>query len=565
VSGRGRLAARGLALGAAALVAGSCVTRNGIETDTFRLRVSVTRADGSPLPGPQDEPICLDLRGFNPDCTEGGAFRVTVEAIDLFNQRDANFNGYARLSVRPGTLLSIDGELSEGRNVRLVGGVAEGQTIRMTGGFGDTFVWADDLGYTPVDPARPEGPPACSDSVDNDGDGFVDFPFDPDCAFANDDSETGGTYASGVSPPLRFRLPTIAEAQGLGAASPYDQEGVRLETSASQVMVTRIASDGFYVSDVEPEPDPGPGLPKWPAGALRAKPYGSLFVFSFNLPPGIAVCDRVGELSGTMTEFFGFTELTFPGFKVSEPWFSLKTSGECRLPQPAIVSPEVLASEDTASAFLEQYEGGLLRAGAVAEPDPAAPTERLRTRATGVRIASTFGPELPTVLRQQAPDNDQCEFVYAFTFRPTASNCDLDGDGRVDFTPCSPENTCSQLCFSDPNCSEWAAFRRIGNFRIALGDTATSLQTMLLNTGTVGGFDPARNRGRLLPSVVGTLANFSGGPLNWTIETRCSEDLLLCNEGEDEAVCLKRFESLPPVGTSCTRERTATDNDSESQ
>ncbi|MBK9029818.1 MAG: hypothetical protein IPL61_00495 [Myxococcales bacterium] len=34
------------------------------------------------------------------------------------------------------------------------------------------------------------GPPACSDRVDNDGDGKTDFPFDPGCLNANQDSET---------------------------------------------------------------------------------------------------------------------------------------------------------------------------------------------------------------------------------------------------------------------------------------------------------------------------------------------------------------------------------------
>jgi hypothetical protein len=30
----------------------------------------------------------------------------------------------------------------------------------------------------------------------------------------------------------------------------------------------------------------------------------------------------------------------------------------------------------------------------------------------------------------------------------------------------------------------------------------------------------------VLPSVTGTLRNFSGGGLNWTIETRCIDDLV---------------------------------------
>ncbi len=551
MSARRAFGPRGLTLLALALpVAASCVTRRGIETDTFRLRVEVTRQDGSPLPGPGDEELCIDLRGYSKTCTDGGAFLVTVEAVDLFNQRDVNFSGHVRLSVRPGTLLSIEGDRAVGRNVRLEAGIAERQLVRLTGAYGDATIWAEDLGYTPVDPAAIV--PYCADNVDNDGDGLVDFPADPDCAFANDDSETGGTYASGVSAPLRYRLPTVAEAQGLGAASPYDQEGVTLEATESRLVVTRIASDGFYVSDVEPVD------PAQPGGALRQKPYGGLFVFSFNLPPGIAVCDRVGELSGTIVEFFGFTELTFPGFKVSEPWFSLAASGPCRLPDPSDVLASTLADTNTSDSVLEQYEGGLVRVGGA--PDPANPGA---LRSTGVRIASIFGPELPEVIAQAAPPGGECATIYAVSFRPNASNCDLDGDGRVNFTACSPEATCSQRCYDDATCAEWSSFRRVGNFRATLGPSPE--QTILLNTGTVGGFDPSRWRGRLLPWVTGTLANFSGGPLNWTVETRCSEDLVLCDEGEDEAVCLERFKAPPALGTTCTRERTATDNDSESQ
>lgn len=537
MSARRAFGPRGLGLAAAGLLVASCVTRRGIETDTFRLRVSVTRADGSPLPGPDDEALCLDLRGYNRECTDGGAFLVTVEAVDLFNRRDEAFNSYVRLNVRPGTLLSVTGDRAEGRNVRLEAGIAESQLIRVTGAYGDAIVWADDLGYTPVDPAALT--PACSDSLDNDGDGLADFPNDPDCAFANDDTETGGTYASGVSGPLRFRLPTVGEAQGLGATSPYDQEGVTLETRESRVVVTRIASDGFYVADVEPAD------PAAPDGPLRQKPYGGLFVFSFNLPAGVAVCDRVGDISGTIVEFFGFTELTFPSFKIAEPWYSEAVSGPCRLPEPAPITAQTLSSDDPpADAYLEQYEGGLVRV-------------------QGARVASVFGPERPEVLRQPAPPGDPCAFVYAVSFRPTASDCDLDGDGRVDFTACSPENTCSQACYNDPNCSEWSSFRRVGNFRVSLG--ASPVQTVLMNTGSVGGFDPTRLRGRLLPWVTGTLANFSGGPLNWTVETRCGDDLVLCDEGEDEAACMARNAGAPPLGTSCVRERTAIDNDSESQ
>jgi hypothetical protein len=548
VSARRTFGLRGLALGAA-LLGAACVTRRGIETDTFRLRVTATRADGSPLPGPGDEALCLDLRGYNKACTDGGAFLVTVEAIDLFGGRDTSFNGFARLNVRPGTLLSVEGDRASGRNVRLEAGVAEAQLVRTTGAYGDTFLWADDLGYVPVDPAAVR--PACSDDVDNDGDGLADFPNDPGCAFGNDDTEEGGTYASGVSQPLHFRLPTVGEAQGLGAASPYDQEGVSLETRESRVVVTRVASDGFYVSDVEPDPDP-----KAPAGSLRQKPYGGLYVFTFNLPANIAICDRVGDISGTIVEFFGFTELTFPSFKVSEPWYSETISGPCPLPRPALITAATFAAEDGGASFLEQYEGGLVRIGGALDGQG-------NVSAVGARVAKVFGPDVPAETRQPAPPDSPCEVSYSFAFNDNASNCDLDGDGRVDFSTCSPENACSQACYQNPGCSEWSQFQRVGNFRVQLGRDPT--QTMLLNVGSIGGFDPRRLRDRVLPWVTGTLANFSGGPLNWTLETRCADDLVACEQGEDEDACLARFQAEPALGTTCTRERTPVDNDAESQ
>src|SRR5262249_11483902 len=40
--------------------------------------------------------------------------------------------------------------------------------------------------------AGPDGPtlPKCSDRIDNDGDGLIDFPYDPGCTSPNEDSET---------------------------------------------------------------------------------------------------------------------------------------------------------------------------------------------------------------------------------------------------------------------------------------------------------------------------------------------------------------------------------------
>ena len=46
------------------------------------------------------------------------------------------------------------------------------------------------------------GTPECSDGVDNDGDGKIDFGSDPDCASASDDSEAGGVSLGGNELPF---------------------------------------------------------------------------------------------------------------------------------------------------------------------------------------------------------------------------------------------------------------------------------------------------------------------------------------------------------------------------
>ena len=74
-----------------------------------------------------------------------------------------------------------------------------------------------------------------------------------------------------------------------------------------------------------------------------------------------------------------------------------------------------------------------------------------------------------------------------------------------------------------------------------------------INTGTASEFDPVARKGTMLTAVTGTLRNFSGGSLNWTIETRCPDDLLCQTPG-----CAK--EDLPPT-KACIRIRTIGDAD----
>ncbi len=64
-------------------------------------------------------------------------------------------------------------------------------------------------------------------------------------------------------------------------------------------------------------------------------------------------------------------------------------------------------------------------------------------------------------------------------------------------------------------------------------------------------------RGKKLAFVTGTLRNFSGGSLNWTIETRCPDDLV-CDDSS-QAACQNGPKA--PVGsdTACVSPRTIND------
>src|SRR5439155_11770715 len=113
------------------------------------------------------------------------SYVVRVEAHKADGTLDTSFNGYVRLSSKPGTVTSVAGDNTDGRNVQLVGGVADQVTVSLLAAFGGTRIWADDLGYVPSDPARTP-PPQCADGLDNNGNGTIDYPADPGCAFAND-------------------------------------------------------------------------------------------------------------------------------------------------------------------------------------------------------------------------------------------------------------------------------------------------------------------------------------------------------------------------------------------
>jgi hypothetical protein len=163
--------------------------------------------------------------------------------------------------------------------------------------------------------------------------------------------------------------------------------------------------------------------------------------------------------------------------------------------------------------------------------------ESALVRVENVSIGQFFGPE---------PAGAQ--------FTSTSSNCDLDGNGFIDFdTPGSNEGLCANACGAEPECVEWTGYISRGNYRVVMPG-AGSIQ---INTRSIGGFDPPSMRGKILASVTGTLRNFSGGDLNWTIEARCGDDMV-CDDTSQQA-CAQGPTQPVSSQIACVQPRTSDD------
>jgi hypothetical protein len=471
-------------LGTATLSTSPSCTVEGTEvsaTQTFRVRV--LSVDGSELPL-QSAPLPVNIGERDEE------WQVSIEAVGP-DGNPVPFDGYVRFSVKPGAVSAVESSTGErsGRNLRLVGGKADARVL-VTAMHGPARLWVEDMGYVPA----PEGQtPACSNGVndDPDEDPFTDFPNDPGCAYADDDTETSGTFAAGVSQEIFYQYPSLRDLQGVGSKTPFSYEALQvLATDPNEVIVTRLARDGFYVTDIG---DP-------------TQEFNHLFVFSFSTPANMRVCDRVTFLSGTVVEFFGFTELTFPSFRV-DPLFEGEEAN-CRVPPSIVLEPEIVSD----ALEMEKVESALVRL-------------------ENYKIVDKFGPK-PAVNNVFAADQ---------------SNCDFTGDGRIDFTN-PAEASCSNVCSADPECTEWTGFVSRGNFKVNRDSGVIQI-----NTNGSPTFDPVKNRGQVLPAVTGTLRNFSGGSLNWTVEVRCTDDLVCEAEG-----CVPE---LKAPNEACVSLRTIDDND----
>jgi hypothetical protein len=522
-------------VGAAIAAFGGCSASFGTVRSSNTIDVSVKTGDR----GKADARLPLSL-------TTPAHFTVTIVARTPQGNPDPNFNGYVRISVKPGQVLPVTTLGGNGRNVLLKNGQADDVGVDVLGAYGDSHIWVDDVGYLPADPTRAI-PPQCSDGLDNNGNGVIDFPSDPGCAFANDDSEDLGSYVAGTSETLFFSSPRIEDVRGFkggGSSTPFSHEQILLDTGYRpktnnfdfSVVVTRISADGFYAADLEDD-RVDRKVPQTLTDGRHG--YSSVFAFNFSAPPKLRVCDRLTTYTGTASDFFGFTELGFPTWSVEE---YDPAKRDCLVPEPFEFDIAGLSS----TPIKLRYESALVRIAAgphkVLDVGARTPTDR---DGDGVPDAVDACPDVPG-RSASVPEKNGCppdftlhvgkHFGLNFPKDPAyapaddATNCDLNRNGKIDHTAGNPEATCSDACTADPECTEYSNFATRSEFRLVLTDVTNPAVPVVggiqANASTASRIDPLALRGQDLKSFSGTFRYFSGGS-QFTIEARCQDDIVV--------------------------------------
>jgi hypothetical protein len=484
---------RPIALLGFAVVAGACQGGGFPQIGLGkRLQVMITQGDtGTPQ---RTLPISV---------VQPTSFTVTIEADLPDGTVDTTFNGYVNLIVQPGTISNLDV-----RNVQLQNGSISGVVVPVVASFGETHIWADDLGYDPVAPDSVP-PPQCSDGIDNNNNGLIDYPADPGCYAPIDNTEDLGTYASGASDTIYFQLPRIQLVRGYdpanngnGNATDFPNTQVNMDTGWRggtnydfSTIVIGLGSAGFYAQDLQTDEMPAPG-------------YGGIYAYNFSTPVDMRVCDRLQIFSGTSADFYGYTEINYPTWQL-EYWDP--TSRPCLVPEPTVLGVADL-DNDTRLWQLESTLARIETAGTVT-----------------VQIAQHFGPlDVPYT-------GTGSSAVYTPT--DGASNCDYDHNGKINYddsgdTP--SEAQCAAVCVgsgsaapTDYQCSEYSAYASEDDFIFIVSDSSSMTQARIQADASAADlFDPPASRGATVNAFTGVISYFSGGS-QFTLNARCDDDVAI--------------------------------------
>ncbi len=517
---------------AAAIWAPGCGTNAATIGPGKKLVVTITNGDIGTLENPLPVKV-----------SETYPFTVDVEARLPDGTVDTSFNGYVNLAVQPGTITDLTV-----RNQQLVAGrLPKPVVVPVEGVFGEAHIWATDLGYEPAAPNRVP-PPQCADGKDNNNNGLIDYPADPGCYAPVDDTEDLGTYAAGVSDAIHFDLPRVSLVRGYdppttvdGNATSFPQQQISIDTGwrggqdyAFSTVVIGLTAAGFYVQDLQNDLKSPPG-------------YGGLYAYNFSTPTFMRVCDRVQILSGTSSDFYGFTELNYPAWQL-EYWNPM--ARPCLVPE---FTP--LGTADVISnTRLWQLEATLAK------------VETAGTQS--VHIAKHFGPGNVPVSNDGPACTAIGETAPCYLPDATHSNCDFDHSGKINYND-PAESACAAACSgscslapTDYECSEYSQYASQNDFTLIVDDSSNSSKGRIsANAAAANDFNPAGAAGATIRQFAGLISYFSGG-CQFTLNARCADDVTYCSP---QGVCVESHTDPLPSSNACVHPRSLSDINANSQ
>lgn len=184
--------------------------------------------------------------------------------------------------------------------------------------------------------------------------GTVTLPavFGPTVLWVEHSTGPSPTYATGTSPRLWYREPTISDISTPSdeaslaalATSPLELKQARVETSRygarGRLVVTSVYSQGYTVSDVQCADEAG--TPPCTTGN-----YDHVTIFTFSSPRDergreLVVGQTIRGFAGGVVEFNGLTELSFPQTFVAEGDPEVNPA---RLPDPKVLQQSWFAQK----------------------------------------------------------------------------------------------------------------------------------------------------------------------------------------------------------------------------
>lgn len=225
---------------------------------------------------------------------------IEVQLQNLDGDPYLDFDGDLTLNVRPG-------DLEGDPRISLQGATWSG-TVSIKNGFGATRVWVSDLGDKDQDSGR------------------------------------APSHATGVSPAVHYKLPTLAQMNNAGdhETNNLDKEFARIRSEDRDIRVTTVGAAGFWVTDMAEDQDPETGV----------RPYAHLFVYTFSKPDDEVVEGaKVTFLQGNNQEYLATSQLSFPSYEIDE------TAGTL-IPDPVTIDFDALCDDNEA---LEAYESAIVR------------------------------------------------------------------------------------------------------------------------------------------------------------------------------------------------------------